>query len=161
SSTVLQGTRFDTSGNVLGTAAQALVTTQLGTGATQPRTTFDGRDFVLAWHEGPFTSQVDIKALRIHPDGTLMDPTPLPIAVSPEREKGVALASDGQGRTLFAYQRFDESPDVRAWRVRSVLLGGVLPGGSCTEADECASGFCVRGVCCDSADLVCRGPGLF
>src|SRR5262249_20835636 len=37
----------------------------------------------------------------------------------------------------------------------SVVFGLLQNGDSCTDAIQCSSGFCVDGVCCDSA---CTGP---
>lgn len=107
---------------------------------------FDGTDHVVSWAPdsgGLYTGWVSAAgtvraaATRVVAPG-LTSPRPL-----------VATAGDGEGRTLIAYNVFDQAPGVRAQRVRVRLASfAKLPGDACTLAGECGSGLCVEGFCC-------------
>ena len=141
----------DASG-VLLTASSVPLATAPGFPLAAPAATFDGQSFVVAWHQGVagVGTQLDVAAARITSDGVLRDTTPLTIANSQDNEVSVAVTSDGAGRTFLAYQRFDSTPSVRAWRVRGRILTDLGTGSACTSPDDCASGFCVDGVCCNA-----------
>lgn len=74
-----------------------------------------------------------------------------------------ALASDSQGRLLITRDEPDESPAVMANRVQFVLVSEGARGSACSAAADCASGFCVGGMCCDQACAggcaTCRAGG--
>jgi hypothetical protein len=134
-----------------GTAATSPVTLASGaTGAaSQLAASFDGTDHALSWAPsdgGLFTGWVRA-AGSARASATQLVPGGLSAPRSP-----VSSAGDGEGRTLIAYTAFDPTPGVRANRVKVRLASyAKLLGNPCTTAGECGSGFCVEGVCCDTA----------
>ncbi|MCM2334512.1 MAG: hypothetical protein NDI82_11280, partial [Anaeromyxobacteraceae bacterium] len=125
---------------------------------------FDGNDHVLGW--APDAG--GLTAAWVQPAGAVRAaPTPLVAAAPGGPRQPVALAGDGEGRTLLAYTVFDQSIGVRAKRVRVRLASySRLLGDACAVGGECASGQCVEGVCCDGACgggadpcLTCNGRG--
>lgn len=64
------------------------------------------------------------------------------------------LAAGPPKHVLVAYWGFDPLPTYGADRVRVRVISDPN-GGVCAQAVECASGFCVDGVCCED---VCAGP---
>lgn len=69
-----------------------------------------------------------------------------------ENEDWAAAATGPESTVGLLYNRMDSRPGygtVRA-RFRTVVSGKIFAA-ACTSNDECASRFCVSGVCCDSA----------
>lgn len=115
----------------------------------RPAASFDGIDHVLAWSP----DAGGLAAAWVQPTGSLraVPATLVPAALDGPRGP-VALAGDGEGRTLVAYTVFDQGLGVRARRVRIRLASySKLLGDPCLAGTECASGFCAEGVCCDGA----------
>jgi hypothetical protein len=110
---------------------------------------FDGTDHVVSWAPdsgGLFTGWVGA-AGAVRASATQLVPSGLSAPRMP-----LASAGDGEGRTLIAYTAFDPTPGVRANRIKVRLASfSKLLGDPCSLAGECGSGFCVDGVCCDTA----------
>ncbi len=113
-----------------------------------PKATFDGTSYVLAWHYWN-GSQRDIRGNRVTQSGAVLDGNGFVITEALDHENGGQLASDGQGNTLVVYDRLERSVGTAQARFRFVR--SLVAGQACAAASDCASGFCVDGVCCDSA----------
>lgn len=99
-------------------------------------------------------------AIPFHVVGITMDAsgTPLPggefevtAATSSFR---ASMASARLGRSLLAYSRLVAEAPYGRDRVRARVIGdglGAALGAACAGPAECASGFCVDGVCCDES----------
>jgi len=80
---------------------------------------------------------------------------------SSEDEEGLALSGTGSNQHMLAYTRFDDAVTQRTPRIRALLLTWKLDGAACSHNDDCATGFCVDGVCCgtscgDSSNSDCQ-----
>lgn len=65
-----------------------------------------------------------------------------------------SMASARLGRSLLAYSRLVAEAPYGRDRVRARIIGdrlGAAIGATCAGPAECASGFCVDGVCCDES----------
>jgi len=124
-----------------------------------PGVAFDGTRFVVGWKalqlpEGGLAVAHEIRYAPVTPAGvvgatelgaiddgsdTLTDP--------------IALASGTDGRVALAYTQAD-SPGgypIARTRIRILRSTPAAGGGGCITGPECASGFCVDGVCCATA----------
>lgn len=131
------------------TAAPVQVSPASASVSASPGFAFDGVDHVLGW--APDAG--GLTAAWVQPTGAVRA---APVALVPAALDGprqpVALAGDGEGRTLVAYTVFDQGIGVRAKRVRVRLASyAKLLGDPCATGTECGSGACVEGVCCDTA----------
>ena len=120
-----------------------------------PSATFDGAEYLIAWEEsrnsrGFFGQITDLWATRVTPTGAVLDDAGFAVSEDPYDEYSAAAASDRQGHVLVAYNRAPADTVDRA--LARVVTGQALLGDPCgSSAVRCASGFCVDGVCCDSA----------
>src|SRR5690606_23070874 len=78
------------------------------------------------------------------------------ISSEPGVERLADVSSDGRGRAMVVYGRYVDEPDVRVHRVRArivdlALSAGDPQGSACESGWACETGFCVDGVCCDTA----------
>src|SRR5262245_31081739 len=64
--------RVDSGGNVLDPDGIA-VSTAAG-GQAQPSVAFDGTDYLVVWIDGSIPGRADVRAARVAPDGTVLDP---------------------------------------------------------------------------------------
>jgi hypothetical protein len=113
---------------------------------------WDGQHSFVSWLKYDSVLGVDIYGTWL--DSTLapLDPQPTKITPMPVgRMQSTALGNLGGKKMVLAYTLFDPGTQFNAWRVRSRLVSRDSVGGACTSAAQCASGFCVDGVCCESA----------
>ncbi|HZI09232.1 MAG TPA: hypothetical protein VE153_02510, partial [Myxococcus sp.] len=110
-------------------------------GAVTPEVVFDGMNYVVAWYQG--FDPYDVMANRVTPGGVVLDGTGFPVSSTARSEYVPALATDGRGTVLVAY-------GVQG-QVKQRFIRSLEAGQPCTLASDCGSGFCVDGVCCDSA----------
>ena len=114
---------------------------------------FDGVNYLLTWE----TTRRDPRALGLpslfaailNPSGTLQTGS-ANILSSQSEAIAAALAPLTPGHFLITYQAFKGAP-FGSSRVlaQSLILEGL--GQACTDPNQCGSGFCTDGVCCDSA----------
>ncbi|XXX72214.1 hypothetical protein WMF30_31660 [Sorangium sp. So ce134] len=147
SRSAIYGARIDASGRVLDPDGIAISTA--ASNLEFPSLAFDGYSFVAAWRN---TGAEELRGRWLRPDGTLLGPSESVIGPREVPYGMSALASDGAGRTLAAYARYEPAPPLGGQRVwaRLMTLGAAL-GTACTTAGDCISGQCVDGVCCDTA----------
>jgi hypothetical protein len=142
------GTRISPGGAV--TATDLLL---VGTSENEraPEVVFDGiNDVVIYKRYGAIINgtSMDARAVRVAPAGTVLDPAPFLLSSTIWYAGDNARpATDGAGHTLYPYRR----SDLYAPRVFARFIGPDAQGTVCSADDECASGFCVDGVCCDTA----------
>jgi hypothetical protein len=119
---------------------------------------YDGTNFVIAWSEfydtiglyGP--PRLTTLGARLDPAANLVNPIPVIIADEGNVALTNGLMSDGQGTVIALYSNYDSTPAVSMTRVyaRSIVWPNV--GQNCSAASDCPSfGFCVDGVCCNTA----------
>lgn len=99
----------------------------------------------------------DLYGSWLAPDGAPLDP--LGFRISESRHVGVpAAAAAAPGRVLVAYSLTDlTTGTLLGTGVRLVSFAPLPAGSPCTTPSDCATTFCVDGVCCDQA---CGGGSL-
>jgi hypothetical protein len=113
-----------------------------------PKVASDGTSYVIAWHHWN-GNQRDLHGNRVTQAGTVLDGNGFVITESLEDELSGNLASDGEGNVLVAYNRLE--PGVITSQAKLRFVRSRVAGQACSAASDCSSGFCVDGVCCDSA----------
>jgi len=120
-----------------------------------PSAAFDGAEYLVTWEEsrnstGFFGQITDIWATRVTSSGAVLDDAGFAVSEDLYDEYSSAAASDRQGHVLVAYNRPPADTVDRA--LARMVTGQALLGDPCgASALRCASGFCVDGVCCESA----------
>lgn len=118
----------------------------------RPTATFDGTRFLVAWEDARGGNK-DVYGTAVEVDGTVVSPSGDALSALAEDEETPQLAAQGGARALLAYARLDLSAGhgtIRA-RARFLTSAAIALGTACAAAAECATGFCVDGVCCASA----------
>lgn len=114
----------------------------------------DGQGVFVAWLDnrqnntdyGLYGTWVNQAGDRSHPSGLLIS------AIPGGTHTGPVVASDGGGHVLVGYQRTETTgASLGHQRVHARLITALAPGLPCTQGGECANGFCVDGVCCNTA----------
>ena len=134
---LLESTPFTVADNQLGQAAQV---------------TFDGSDYRVAW-KGTRDGVERLGSTRVSPRAAVASGAELLLSPLTSAFTGysdpVGLAAAGRGRFLVAYGQQDPALGMSRLRLRQVV--DLANGEACTEGAGCQSGFCVDGVCCESA----------
>ena len=134
---LLESNPFTVADNQLGQAAQV---------------TFDGSDYRVAW-KGTRDGVQRLGSTRVSPRGAVASGAELLLSTLTSAFTGysdpVGLAAAGRGRFLVAYGQQDPALGMSRLRLRQVV--DLANGEACTEGAGCQSGFCVDGVCCESA----------
>ena len=130
--TGIHATRLDIGGLVLGE-----LTVSIDSGAQRfPEVAWDGKHHVVIWRSG-----TEVRLARVTSAGNVVDASSVLVSADAESPR---IASLGNGRSLIAYSAFVPERQNKDLRGRLITA-------ECTDDTECASGFCVDGVCCDSA----------
>jgi hypothetical protein len=193
---------LDRGGNLVGPQILAATTTGANS-LVAPSATFDGTNYVIAW--GSLTGATDplgvktgtLQATRVSPSGASLDTSPANIESDIDLDqnvsdtitggtgypgRGFALASNGTGRTLFVYARYDSTETLSGAPVDTIRVharfwddvsqippnpsSGVCTnptaadgtacndGNACTQTDRCVSGTCTGSnpVTCAASD---------
>lgn len=113
--------------------------------------TFDGSAFVIAWEQANGSGQpdYDVVGRRQRIDGTWIDTASVTLNTSTDSEMPSALASDGAGSTMLVLSRFVRGPAEKYLRIHGQTVNWSPLGVACALGDECSSGYCVDGVCCN------------
>ncbi|MEZ4309823.1 MAG: hypothetical protein R3F14_17435 [Polyangiaceae bacterium] len=115
-----------------------------------PSVSFDGTDFIVSWQDLRSGSDRDVYAARVTTAAQVLDPGGFLVSGAlNEDEETVGSAAIGS-QVIVVYRRNDKTPGVQSYRARARLIG-VAGGGACASPADCPSGFCVDGVCCNSA----------
>ena len=108
---------------------------------------FDGTDYRVAWEQGQSLVR-PVLGMRVTREGLLANVAP---SVLGELSMGdrPALTLLGRGRFLLGYTKLHAPP--MELRVKLRVVEDQPLGMACTRDAQCQSGFCVDGVCCESA----------
>jgi len=139
---VPRATRLGPTGALDGTGrALSTVTTDL-----TPSLSWNGARFVAVVKD----RQANALSITRFEDGGVLDATPSTVALA-----NPALALDAtsnlRGRSLVVNQHFVSSPAQQTQRVFFQFVDDLANGESCSSGAPCHSGFCVDGVCCNTA----------
>jgi hypothetical protein len=158
------GRRLAPSGVLLESAP--IVISSASTTQRVPSVAFDGRDFIVVWSDQrdlptqtTMTSTLGLWATRVSTAGAVLDGRPavggFPIARDIYRYPlcpAPRIASLGARTSIVLFQRDMPHPPVKDERIRKAIISNPDPLGTiCTSTKTCASGYCVDGVCCNSA----------
>jgi hypothetical protein len=136
----LRAARLSPGGAVLDPCGAELAGTA---SAAAPALAFDGARHLLAFEE-PATGV--LRAARLAPGGGALGAFDLAAGAA---QRTPRLACDGRGTCLVASERRD--PAAGNGRAVVRLVASEPPAQRCGGPLECPSGFCVDGVCCDTA----------
>jgi len=117
----------------------------------QPTVVFDGDHWFAAWEDRSSSLRSELRGTRVELDGRVGTPGGALLVASTTDVLRPRLAWASAGRMLLSYTRFVPGPAVAADQVGARLVLDVPNGGACAAGSECQSGFCVDGVCCDTA----------
>ncbi len=150
----------DTSRNLLATRVRGVDGAVLDASGIQvgtllnerPQLAFDGSDYRVIWTQKR-PEAWKLLATRVSPSGVVASGTDLVLSTKPASgpEFYGAIATSGRGRFLVSYSREVSVGSVRTQQVFTRQVVDLPNGEACTGADECQSGSCVDGVCCESA----------
>jgi hypothetical protein len=131
-------------GALLDSSALSVAASHLG----DANVTFDGVDYVVAF-QGMREGTRQLLAQWVTPGGVVVPERALATLHPSSTQEQVGLAATGTGHFLAAYTQYDQELALNRIRLRQVEA---LPlGVACSDGDPCGSGFCVDGVCCESA----------
>jgi uncharacterized protein (TIGR03382 family) len=121
----------------------------------QPSVGCDGQTCLVAWRDFRSMAHYDVYGAFVDQSGTILNASGLAISTTLANDHAFpAVARDLSGHALVAYQRLDLYQPYGNDRVHARLVTSLGQGTVCAAATDCASGFCVDGVCCNTA---CNG----
>jgi hypothetical protein len=144
--------RIDPAGHVLNDEPMLLLDVQAEL-RFQPSAAGEADGGVLfAWRSGSWNElSGDLRATRLSADGRALGGAQGFVVSAAEGEETHPSVASGPGGTMLVYQRSGPEDARSGRRVYARLIRPIPAGGSCELAAECASSFCVDGVCCASA----------
>ena len=122
-----------------------------------PHLAFTGSYYLVAWQDyrgGSYNA--DIYATQVSASGKVLDKQGFPVSTSITNEKSprvvVGKAPNGSTGYLVTYSKFDTSTTQGCDRVKARFITGKSANGiPCKLGTACESGYCIDGVCCDTA----------
>src|SRR5262249_38837754 len=126
-------------------------------GNTVAATNVPGRGWFVAYTYDRYSSSVELWGSFVATDGTPLDPSGLALSTTPALNARPAVASAGADKVVVVYERLAFPPYATTRVFARLVSAGLADGAGCTLKDDCASRFCVDGVCCAAlCDGVCR-----
>ena len=117
-----------------------------------PTVAFDGDNFLVAWKDIRTRSNTDIYGARVDRSGKVLDASPFPISTLQQNEETPALSSTGKGDYFLVYSRSGQAPSsTKKVYGRLISRNKFVGGVPCNNGADCESGYCVDGVCCNTA----------
>ena len=119
-------------------AQGAIPLTAIPNSQAYPYTSFDGTNYVVAWHdEDSSKPDTDLHAVRINGAGQVLDPQGVAVSPTNRPSFSFSLASPRNGTTLFIWSATDNMPQQRSMAAAGTLgavgpfvtqNGAVVPG---------------------------------
>ncbi len=149
----IYGARVSSAGNLLGSSTTGTAISVSGGDQLRPRAASAKSSFLVAWEDyrgGKYNP--DIYGTLVSSAGAVQSKLGEVLSASAGYEISPAVASPGQGKYMLTYARFSSAAGDGAFRIRGRLVTELKAGSvACTTGKACKSGFCVDGVCCDTA----------
>lgn len=150
----IYGTRLTATGgalSVLDPDGIAIATGAAGAG-TPTAVGLLGGDFAVAWVDdrNAGTTGDDIFAARVTSGGAVQAEFVVSNVAGDESEPAYQTDTADKFTVYLVYQRLNTSLNVQRVLRRPMVFEG-FEGQTCKQDSQCDSGFCVDGVCCDSA----------
>lgn len=140
----LLAARFTTAGTVLdGNPVE--VATEVD--VREPQLASDGHAVFMTWGQRTVGNW---RAMGRQFDKALVGPPAVALAKQPTDERASSIAGSAAGAVIAVWEQDDLVQGAMRVRASTGRTGAVL-GTACGTATDCGSGFCVDGVCCDSA----------
>jgi hypothetical protein len=148
----IRGTRVDRHGIVLDPGGITILGP--GSNVSDVKVSWGGLEYLVVWMEEESEGVWKLVVSRVSESGILLDTPGILVAQGLDIFSVPAVAGDGSGQWLVGYSRFDHDSEDPGHRVFGRFLSVLSAGVSCSNGDGCWSGFCVDGICCDTA---CEG----
>ncbi|WP_146209753.1 hypothetical protein [Vitiosangium sp. GDMCC 1.1324] len=142
----IYGTRVNSAGTVLDASGFAISNAPLEQFA--PSIATAGDSLVAVWQDARNSIDNDIFGNRLLGSGGVLDGSGFSISSSTDEQTPV-VSPAVTGQQLVLYSAPD--PSLSIPRIRGRLISRQPLGNTCSLNQDCASGFCVDGVCCNSA----------
>jgi hypothetical protein len=84
-----------------------------------PRVAFGGGVFLVVWHDLRNGEDYDVLAARVSPEGNVLDPRPIEIAVAPRNQVLADVASDGRNFLVVWQGALEE---MHPWKVPQIVF---------------------------------------
>lgn len=143
-------TRVTGSGTLLDDG-KLISTGTTGLSSDQPGIGCDGSGCLVIWRDHQTITHSDIAGTFLDQAGTILQPAGLAISTTAYDSSVPVAASAGAGRWLAVYEQAALASPFGSHRVRARRIITVTTGQPCSNAADCPTGFCVDGVCCDTA----------
>ncbi len=115
-----------------------------------PSVGFDGTNHVVVYQDDR-NGNADVYGARVSLAGTLVDAGGVALSASTQWHELAPRVTHGNGRDmLLIYHHFDTTLGSRRVFARTVTFGSDT-GAACGTHSDCEGGFCVDGVCCNTA----------
>jgi len=112
----------------------------------EPAVTYDGENSVLSWLDYR-NGQADLYGTYIDSEGTILLAEEMAIDTEEGDKQHLTVAADGAGGSLIVYYKDDES---LVSRLRARVMSWRFVGAACASDDDCLSGYCTDGFCCNT-----------
>jgi len=142
----IYGTRVNGGGTVLDASGFAISNASLGQFA--PSIATAGDSLAAVWQDMRNSVDNDIFGNRLLSSGGVLDGSGFSISSTTDEQAPVVSPSVA-GKQLVLYSAPDPGSSIP--RIRGRLISRQPLGSTCSQNQDCASGFCVDGVCCNSA----------
>jgi hypothetical protein len=118
--------RVDADGKVLDAKGIPLAPAKSGV-QTRPRVAFGGGRFLVIWQDLRNGRDLDVLGARVDPDGTVLDKSPLKIAIGPRTQALPDVASDGAAFVVVWQGLQGKETSYRGFSARITADGRVGP----------------------------------
>jgi hypothetical protein len=126
-------------------------------GGSFATTSVPGRGWFVAYPYANPLASTELWGSFVAADGTALDAAGLALSTGPSLDVKPAVASAGGDKVVVVYQRLAAPPYATTRVFARSVSAGLADGTSCALKDDCASRFCVGGVCCASlCDGICQ-----
>ena len=153
------GARVSSAGNVLGSSQGGTAISVSGGDQLLPRVASANSSFLVAWEDyrnGKYNP--DVMGTILSSGGVVQSTQGEALSATADHDFNPAVTSSGAGTYMVVYSRHSTTAGDGAARVKGRFVTELKKAGlACSAAKACSSGFCVDGVCCNSA---CGGGAL-
>ena len=149
----IYGAQVSSAGNLLGSSNTGTAISVSGGDQLAPRVATSGSSYLVVWEDyRGGKSNPDVYGTIVSSAGTVQSTLGTSLSATTEYDIHPEVTSSGAGTYMVVYSRFSTSTGDGAFRARARFVTELSKGGvACITGAACQSGFCVDGVCCDSA----------
>ena len=147
----IYGARMSSAGNLLNNTDIPISTAAMN--QRRSRVASDASGALAVWEDyRNGTYNPDVYGTTLTAAGKVDYGLGFPITTSSGQDKSPNLVSSASGSFMVVYSQFNPQGTSGAFRIMGRTVSAKKKDGTtCTTGSECKSGFCVDGVCCDTA----------